>query len=39
MPVEVKDTLNLMIGFGMLLIALLALIVNIIVALILNKKK
>ncbi|WP_253957266.1 putative holin-like toxin [Paenibacillus oleatilyticus] len=39
MPVEVKDTLTLMIGFGMLVITLLTLIVNIIVALIQNKKK
>ncbi|WP_374701700.1 putative holin-like toxin [Paenibacillus tyrfis] len=39
MPVEVKDTLTLMIGFGMLLVALLTLIVNIIVVLIQNKKK
>ncbi|WP_301292632.1 MULTISPECIES: putative holin-like toxin [Paenibacillus] len=39
MPVEVKDTLTLMIGFGMLLVALLTLVVNIIVALIQNKKK
>ncbi|WP_204343532.1 putative holin-like toxin [Paenibacillus elgii] len=39
MPVEVKDTLTLMIGFGMLVIALLTLIVNIILALIQNKKK
>ncbi|XOK60750.1 putative holin-like toxin [Paenibacillus elgii] len=36
---EVKDTLTLMIGFGMLVITLLTLIVNIIVALIQNKKK
>ncbi|MCP1310035.1 putative holin-like toxin [Paenibacillus ehimensis] len=36
---EVKDTLTLMIGFGMLLVALLTLVVNIIVALIQNKKK
>nr|WP_220389024.1 putative holin-like toxin [Paenibacillus tyrfis] len=36
---EVKDTLTLMIGFGMLLVALLTLIVNIIVVLIQNKKK
>ncbi|MDO3677282.1 putative holin-like toxin [Paenibacillus ehimensis] len=39
MPVEVKDTLTLMIGFGMLLVALFTLVVNIIVALIQNKKK
>ncbi|WP_237762965.1 putative holin-like toxin [Paenibacillus sp. A3] len=36
---EVKDTLTLIIGFGMLLVALLTLVVNIIVALIQNKKK
>ena len=36
---EVKDTLTLMIGFGMLLVALFTLVVNIIVALIQNKKK
>ncbi len=39
MPVEVKDALMLMIGFGALLIALLTLIVNIVAALNQHKKK
>jgi hypothetical protein len=39
MPVEVKDALMMMIGFGGVLIALLTLIVQIVVALIQNKKK
>ncbi|GKU76839.1 hypothetical protein L3i20_v212360 [Paenibacillus sp. L3-i20] len=37
MPMEVKDTLTLMIGFGGLLIALLTLIVAIVIAF--NQKK
>ncbi|MEC0210250.1 putative holin-like toxin [Paenibacillus ehimensis] len=36
---EVKDTLTLMISFGMLLIALLALVVSIVNAINQNKKK
>ncbi|WP_301292321.1 putative holin-like toxin [Paenibacillus tyrfis] len=39
MPVEVKDTLTLMISFGSLIIALLTLIVTIVLVLIQNKKK
>ncbi|WP_285854597.1 putative holin-like toxin [Paenibacillus elgii] len=39
MPVEVKDVLTLMISFGMLLIALLALVVSIVNAINQNKKK
>ncbi|WP_302058015.1 putative holin-like toxin [Paenibacillus sp. MZ04-78.2] len=39
MPVEVKDVLTLMISFGMLLIALLALVVTIVSAINQNKKK
>lgn len=39
MPVEVKDALTIMIGFGTLLIALLALVVSIIVATNRNTKK
>ncbi len=38
MPVEVKDALTLMIGFGALLIALLTLIVNIVIAMNHHKK-
>jgi len=39
MPVEVKDALTLMIGFGTLLIALLALVVTIVIAINHNAKK
>ncbi|GMX64372.1 hypothetical protein Elgi_36410 [Paenibacillus elgii] len=39
MPVEVKDVLTIMISFGMLLIALLALVVSIVNAINQNKKK
>lgn len=39
MPVEVKDALTLMIGFGALLIALLTLVVTIVVAITRNTKK
>lgn len=39
MPVDEKDTLTIMIGFGTLLIALLALVVNIIVAFFSRKRK
>jgi hypothetical protein len=39
MPVEVKDALTLMIGFGSLLIALLTLVVAIFVAINRNTKK
>lgn len=39
MPVEVKDALTLMIGFGALLVALLTLVVTIVVAINHNTKK
>jgi Co/Zn/Cd efflux system component len=39
MRVDAKDALTLMIGFGMLLIALLALVVNIVTALMSNKRR
>jgi hypothetical protein len=39
MPVEVKDALTLMIGFGALLIALLTLVVHIVTAINQHKKK
>ncbi|WP_285854580.1 putative holin-like toxin [Paenibacillus elgii] len=39
MPVEVKDVLTVMISFGMLLIALLALVVSIVNTINQNKKK
>jgi hypothetical protein len=39
MPVEVKDALTLMIGFGAFVVALLSLVVTIIIALNQDKKK
>jgi hypothetical protein len=39
MPVEVKDTLLIMFGFGTLLVALLSLVVHIINVLISQKRK
>ena len=39
MPVEIKDALTIMIGFGGLIIALLMLIVTIVVAINQNAKK
>jgi hypothetical protein len=39
MPVEVKDALTLMIGFGTLLVGLLSLVVTIVLALVRSKKK
>nr|WP_156158299.1 putative holin-like toxin [Paenibacillus sp. VKM B-2647] len=36
---DVKDALTVMIGFGMLLIALLTLIVNVVIALMSNKRR
>jgi hypothetical protein len=39
MPVDAKDTLTIMIGFGTMLIALLTLVVHIIVALFSQKRK
>ncbi|WP_394298041.1 putative holin-like toxin [Gordoniibacillus kamchatkensis] len=39
MRVDVKDALTVMIGFGMLLIALLTLIVNVVIALMSNKRR
>ncbi|GGF99118.1 putative holin-like toxin [Paenibacillus aceti] len=39
MPVEIKDALTIMIGFGGLIIALLMLIVTIVVAINQNEKK
>jgi hypothetical protein len=39
MPVDAKDALTIMIGFGTLLVALLTLVLNIAVALISRKRK